>query len=250
VYNMNPTNLFSSRAKDYALYRPGYPQSAITIILEGLGESSQLVAADIGAGTGIASQLLGERGVKVIAIEPNEEMRMATTPHPMVELRAGTAEATNLPSASVNLITCFQSFHWFNPEPTLFEFHRILKPSGRLALVWGIWDENDPFTKELDHIVLQASNNTPGLPAKDSMVNNLSESPYFKNLRKITFPYQQWLNLSGLIGLVRSQGFVELSGEKQQKLATQLQKLYEQSTSSDGIRVVYQTDIYLVEAIV
>jgi hypothetical protein len=91
----------------------------------------------------------------------------------------------------------------------------------------------------------QASNNTPGLTAKDSMVNSLSESPLFKNLRKVTFPYQQWLNLSGLIGLVRSQGFVELSGEKQQQLANQLQKLYEQSASNDGICIIYSTDIYL-----
>lgn len=50
MYNMNPTNLSSSRANDYALYRPSYPQSAITTILEGLDSASQLVAADIGAG--------------------------------------------------------------------------------------------------------------------------------------------------------------------------------------------------------
>lgn len=247
---MNPINLFSSKANDYALYRPSYPQSAITTILEGLNESSQLVAADIGAGTGIASRLLGERGVKVIAIEPNEEMRLAATPHPMVELHAGTAEATNLPGASVNLITCFQSFHWFNPEPTLFEFYRILKPSGRLALVWSIWDDDDPFTKELDRIVMQGSTNISGLAAKDSMINNLSRSSHFKNLRKVTFPYQQWLDFSGLIGLVRSQGFVDLSEEKQQKLFKELQNLYEQSVSSDGICIIYQTDIYLAEAIV
>jgi SAM-dependent methyltransferase len=248
MYNMNPTNLFSNRAKDYALYRPSYPESAINTILERLNQPSQLVAADIGAGTGISSRLLGERGVKVIAIEPNQDMRMAAVPHPMVESRAGTAEVTNLPNGLVDLITCFQSFHWFDPSPTLFEFHRILKPSGRLALVWSIWDENDPFTKELDYIVLQASNNTPGLAAKNSMVDNLSKSAYFKNLRKVTFPYQQWLDLSGLIGLVRSQGFVELSGEKQQQLATELRNLYEKSASSNGVCVVYNTDIYLAEA--
>ncbi len=55
-------------------------------------------------------------------------------------------------------------------------------------------------------------------------------------------------DLSGLIGLVRSQGFVELSGEKQQQIATQLQKLYEKSALDGGICVVYNTDIYLAEA--
>jgi hypothetical protein len=52
-----------------------------------------------------------------------------------------------------------------------------------------------------------------------------------------------------LISLVRSQGFVELSGDKQQLLANQLQKLYEQSASNDGICIIYSTDIYLAEAI-
>ena len=71
MYQMNPTSLFSGRATDYAKYRPSYPTEAIATILEGLEQPSKLVAADIGAGTGIASQLLAEHGIRVIAIEPN-----------------------------------------------------------------------------------------------------------------------------------------------------------------------------------
>ncbi|WP_017315222.1 class I SAM-dependent methyltransferase [Mastigocladopsis repens] len=248
---MNPTSLFSGRATDYAQYRPSYPTEAITTILEGLDHPSQLVAADIGAGTGIASRLLGDRGVKVIAIEPNAEMRLAATEHLMVEFSSATAEETGLPDASVDLVTCFQSFHWFNPSPTLWEFRRILKSSGRLALVWGIWDEDDSFTKELERLVLQASNNLPGLPSRESMVSPLLESSYFQKVRQTTFPYQQWLDLQGLIALAQSQGFVPLSGGEQQQLVTQLQKLHEQAADSSGkVCVVYHTNIYLTEPMV
>ncbi len=45
-------------------------------------------------------------------------------------------------------------------------------------LVWGLWDENDPFTKELDHLVLQVSNITPGSLSPESMVRPLLESSY------------------------------------------------------------------------
>ncbi len=147
LHTMNPLSRFSDRAADYAKYRPSYPDQAIATILEGLGNPSQLVAADIGAGTGISSRLLAERGVRVLAIEPNPSMREAASPHALVEFRNGTAEATNLPDSSVDLVTCFQAFHWFDPAPTLWEFHRILKPSGRLALVWNDRSQEDEFTK-------------------------------------------------------------------------------------------------------
>ncbi|MBN3947811.1 MAG: methyltransferase domain-containing protein [Nostoc sp. NMS7] len=87
LHTLNPLNRFSERAEDYVKYRPSYPADAIDIILEGLGENSQLVATDIGAGTGIDSRLLAERGVNVIAIEPNAAMREAAKPHPLIEFR-------------------------------------------------------------------------------------------------------------------------------------------------------------------
>lgn len=110
LYAMNPLSRFSERAADYANYRPGYPTAAIDSILEGLDKPSQLVAADIGAGTGISSRLLAERGMRVLAIEPNAEMIQAALLHPLVEFQDGTAENTNLPSTSVDLVVCFQSF--------------------------------------------------------------------------------------------------------------------------------------------
>ena len=248
MYQMNPTSLFSAKATDYALYRQSYPAEAITTILEGLHDRSHLIAADIGAGTGIASRLLGDAGVKVIAIEPNQEMRLAATAHPMVEFRSATAEVTGLSNASVDLVTCFQSFHWFNPTPSLLEFRRILKSSGRLALIWGLWDENDPFTKEFDRLVLQVSNITPGSLSPESMVSPLLESSYFQKVRQTTFPYQQWLDLQGLIGLVQSLGSVSLSREERQQLFAELQKLHEHAADSSGkVCVVYRTVIYLAD---
>lgn len=62
-------------------------------------------------------------------------MREAAEPHALVEYRDATAEQTKLSEDLI--VTCFQAFHWFQPMPTLREFHRILKPSGRLALIWN-----------------------------------------------------------------------------------------------------------------
>ena len=158
---MDSTYIFTARVKQYAQYRATYPLEAIAAILEGLANPSQLVAADIGAGTGIASRLLGDCGVMTIAVEPNSAMRQEAQYHPQVEFIEGTAEKTNLFDDSVDLVTSFSAFHWFEPLSTLQEFHRILKPHGRLALIWNIWDETDKFTKALIDIVDMASESTP-----------------------------------------------------------------------------------------
>ncbi len=161
LHTLNPLNRFSDRVEDYVKYRPSYPAAAIDQILENF--TLPITAADIGAGTGISSRLLAARDVKVIAIEPNAEMRNAGIRDNIssVEWKDGTAENTNLPEASVDLVTCFQAFHWFTPEPTLAEFRRILKPKGKLAVVWNFRDENDEFTAEYSRIVRDASNHHP-----------------------------------------------------------------------------------------
>lgn len=248
MYQMSPTSLFSGRATDYAKYRPSYPAEAIATILAEFEARSQLVAADIGAGTGIAARLLADRGIKVMAIEPNVDMRLAATPHSLVEFRAATAEKTELPDASVDLITCFQSFHWFDPSPTLLEFRRILKSSGRLALIWGIWDENDEFTKKLDRLVLQASDRRPGLPDDESRAIALLKSSHFQQVRRTNFAYQQYLDLAGLIGLVQSQGFIPHTGQEKQRLIANLQKLYEPGCDRHGkVCIQYRMEVYLAQ---
>src|SRR4051794_36145806 len=122
---------FSDRAADYVRYRPTYPAEAAQAILDGLGPPGRIVAADVGAGTGISARLLGERGGRVIAVEPGEGMRRAAAPHPNVAWMAGRAEATGLCSQAVDLVLCAQSFHWFRTADALPEFARVLKERRR-----------------------------------------------------------------------------------------------------------------------
>src|SRR5580765_3969802 len=92
LYRQEPTHRFSDRAQAYRRFRPAYPPAAIDSMLEGLAPragAASLVAVDLGAGTGISSRLLAARGVRVIAIEPNPEMRAAADAHQLVEYRDG-----------------------------------------------------------------------------------------------------------------------------------------------------------------
>lgn len=244
LHAMNPQGRFSDRAADYAKYRPSYPAAAIDVILEGLGLPGELVAADIGAGTGISSRLLAERGVHVKGIEPNAAMREAALPHPLVEFRDGTAEATNLPNASVDLVVCFQSFHWFNPAPTLVEFRRILKPTGRLAVVWNDRNQDDEFTQLYTRAVQIASNHHPA-ESRLVSVEPLLSSPLFPNVLCHTFAYRQELDQDELIGRTMSVSYIPRSGQPHQQLISDLKELYTLRNENSKVYLVYRTSVYL-----
>lgn len=68
---------FSDRVANYIRYRPSYPPELVTTILDELDNRGKPLVADLGSGTGIFTQLLLERGLKVYAIEPNTNMRLA-----------------------------------------------------------------------------------------------------------------------------------------------------------------------------
>ena len=97
-YELNPTSRFSDRADDYVKYRPGYPPAAIDAILNGLGPPASLVAADVGAGTGISARALADRGVRVLAVEPNAVMANAAVPHPL-----GAGDCPQLPAKAIRM---------------------------------------------------------------------------------------------------------------------------------------------------
>ncbi|OKH22464.1 class I SAM-dependent methyltransferase [Chroogloeocystis siderophila] len=247
LYTLNPLTRFSDKATDYAKYRPSYPSEAIDVIFKGL-DTSQALVADIGAGTGISARLLAQRGVQVIAIEPNAAMRQMAELHQLVEFREGTAESTNLPNNSVNLVTCFQAFHWFNPESSLQEFHRILKPSGRLALVWNDRDHQDTFTAEYSRLVREASNNHPA-ESRLKSVEPLFANPYFVNIQEDKFAYKQELDLPGLIGRALSVSYIPNEELAKQQLIANLQQLYYLSCNDQGIVYMsYCTSVYLASA--
>ena len=251
LHTLNPLNRFSFLVEDYAKYRPSYPAAAIDRILENLTPSTQLTAADIGAGTGISSRLLASKGVKVIAIEPNAEMRNAgiRDATSLVEWQDGTAENTNLPDASVDLVTCFQAFHWFTPEPTLAEFRRILKPKGRLAVVWNNRDRNDEFTAEYSRIVREASNHHPAESRMKSL-EPLIETTYFKNFQEYTFVYQQELDLIGLIGRAKSVSYLPSEGEAYEQVIADLEKLYQRFKNQNGfVYMTYCTSVHLGDVV-
>ncbi|CAO3650145.1 unnamed protein product [Cunninghamella blakesleeana] len=57
---------------------------------------------------------------------------------PNVEIREGTSWNTGFEDQSLDAVVVAQAFHWFDDIQSLKEFHRVLKPNGKLLLIWNM----------------------------------------------------------------------------------------------------------------
>jgi ubiquinone/menaquinone biosynthesis C-methylase UbiE len=130
---------FTGRVEDYERYRLRYPAAVLDVLRQRCGLRDEDVVADVGAGTGMVAELLLEAGNRVIAVEPNAEMRAACarlgSRYAKLAVVDAAAEATGLTTGSVDLVTVGRAFHWFDQARALAEFQRILKPAGWVTLV-------------------------------------------------------------------------------------------------------------------
>jgi SAM-dependent methyltransferase len=245
LHGLDPTRRFSDRAEDYVKYRPGYPAAAFAAMLEGL-DPARLTAADVGAGTGISARLLAARGVRVIAVEPNRAMREAAAPDPRITWRKGTGEATGLPDASVGLVLCAQSFHWMRTSEAIAEFHRILSPGGRLAVMWNNRDRRDPMTMGFIEAIHAVHGEHPveRAPFEPEV---MSAGGLFTPPRQVAVPNHQVLEgREGLLGRATSASYVPKDGERLARLTALLDDLYDRHRDAHGrVRMHYVTHVYL-----
>lgn len=133
---------FTGLAQNYSQFRPDYAESALTCILSLCNQPpDRLEVVDVGAGTGIWSRQMAQRGVaSVTAIEPNDDMRhygQKDSEGLSIRWQAGSGEATGLADESCDLVTMASSFHWTRFEESTREFHRILRTGGRFTALWN-----------------------------------------------------------------------------------------------------------------
>ncbi|WP_410771982.1 class I SAM-dependent methyltransferase [Fontibacillus sp. BL9] len=141
------------KARNYDKYRLPYAAEAAAFAVEfamKCAGGKGIAVADLGAGTGLLTKHFIGKAETIYAIEPEPEMRNvaveALGDAPGVKFMDGTAEHSNLPDGSVDLIVAANAYHRFQPERTIAEFARILKPDGVLAFF--SYGEDDNFLRD------------------------------------------------------------------------------------------------------
>lgn len=142
---------FDAVAAQYAAARPGYPPALFDTIEELAGQPlAGARVLDVGAGTGIATRLLAERGARVTAVEPGAAMAAELhAAHPAVPLVRALGDA--LPfrdDAGFDLVGYAQAWHWTDPARSVPEALRVLRPGGALALWWNVPDPDVDWAAE------------------------------------------------------------------------------------------------------
>src|SRR5439155_705663 len=138
---------FDASADAYERGRPGFPEEAVEKLVAQLRIRSGATVVDLAAGTGKLTRMLVASGARLFAIEPVEGMRrMFVRILPGVPIVGGLAEAIPFRDGSIDAVTVAQAFHWFDARAALIELHRVLKPGGRLGLVWNVRDESAPIS--------------------------------------------------------------------------------------------------------
>ncbi|WST02991.1 class I SAM-dependent methyltransferase [Streptomyces sp. NBC_01171] len=130
---------FNAAAAQYAENRPSYPPALFDTIEELTGRPlTGARAVDVGAGTGIASELLHQRGADVLAVEPGAGMAAEfRRRNPHLPLVRGSGDALPVADAQADLVTYAQAWHWTDPARSVPEALRVLRPGGALALWWN-----------------------------------------------------------------------------------------------------------------
>ncbi|HTV72943.1 MAG TPA: class I SAM-dependent methyltransferase [Candidatus Acidoferrales bacterium] len=248
VRGVDTTGRFNERSRDYAQFRPSYAAAAVDAVLEGLAPPEELTIVDIGAGTGIATQLLKARGAQVIGVEPNEQMR-AQALALGCDVRLGNASATGLPNACADVVTAFQAFHWFCTPEALREFRRVIRPHGRLAAVWNFFDRSDAFTDEFCRLYERYGDtrHIAGLGIDESRVRAFVREHGFGEFRKTAAGYEQFVDFDGMLGRLRSSGSMPRDGAAYEALAAHARRLYDRFAQHDRVTLVQKSAAFVTE---
>ncbi|MFD0588251.1 class I SAM-dependent methyltransferase [Paenibacillus sp. GCM10027627] len=247
---MDNKERFSNRVENYVKYRPSYPKEAIDFLYGELGFAENSVIADVGAGTGIFSKLLLERGSEVVAVEPNEAMREAA----LKELGGqrgyrvsyGSAEETELPDSSVDFIVCAQSYHWFDKERAEREFKKIMKPGGKAVLIWNSRKTSGtPFLEQFERLLLTYGTDYEKVGHKSITQQTLQ--PYFRDggpgLR--TFQMVQHVDESGLKGRMLSSSYTPTPDQPGYKeMMEELENIFRDHECDGTVALEYVTEVY------
>lgn len=245
----DPTTRFSDRVADYVRYRPGYPDEMVAALRDAVGLGEGSAVADLGAGTGISSELFLRVGCTVHAVEPNDAMREAAVArlgeNPRFRAHPGTAEATGLPAASVDLVVAGQAFHWFDVAAARREALRILVPGGQGALFWNSRrSDATPFLRAYEALLRDFGTDYAQVTHRNVAERALAAffgGPYESQI----FANHQDFDAEGLRGRVLSSSYSPAPGHPRHiPMLAALADLFAAHEENGLVRFEYDTELF------
>ncbi len=225
------------RSDVYERGRAGYPDG----VIDAIGITTDTRVVDMGCGTGKLTRML--TSADVIGIEPLPAMLQTFREQlPDVPVLTGVAEAIPLRDGTADVITCASVFHWLDHARALPEFARVLRPDGKLAIVWNRRDSLTGWPAEFWQITERHRGDTPGYRT-GAWREALDGSPYFGPIEEHWFDFTQRLDLEGALARVASISFIETNPDRAQILDEARRFL--EGLGTDVIELPYRSVVYV-----
>lgn len=227
---------FGAVADAYDRGRPTYPREAAAW----LTADAPLSVLELGAGTGKLTDQLVALGHDVHATDPDAAM-LAKLSGRLPEVRTSQASAEEIPAGdrSYDVVVCAQAFHWFDLDRALPEIARVLKPGGRLSMVWNERDERVPWVRRLGTIIgTQEQLRDPA--------GALEGTGLFGELEDAVFRFRQQIDQHSIKDLVLSRSNVATlpPDQREAKIAEVLALYGEYGRGMDGMQLPYAAHCY------
>ena len=231
-----PASSFGLVADAYERARPGYPEEAVRWLVG--DEPCDVV--DLGAGTGKLTRSLGTLGHRVTAIEPLPEMlELLPAAAPGAAAILGNAEIIPLPDAYADVVTAAQSFHWFDLDLALPEIARVLRPHGRLALVWNKRDDREPWVAELSKTIGAET------VERGDVEDPIEGSTFFGPVQDAEFEWSQRVDRATLRDLVLSRSYCAIRpSDEREVILTEVERLFDEHALGGQLELPYVTQCY------
>jgi ubiquinone/menaquinone biosynthesis C-methylase UbiE len=182
-------------AADYEAFRPRPPEALLDVLAYAAQVERPRLVVDVGCGTGLSTRAWAGRAERVVGIDMTPAMLEQARTHERenVEYVHAYSVATGLEAGSADIVTCSQSFHWMDFEPTLAEAARILRSGGVFAAYDYDWPPLvhpeveaafDEFRRRLTRLRREAGLlRRPGV-AKEGHLRRIEESGRFRHVRE------------------------------------------------------------------
>jgi SAM-dependent methyltransferase len=241
--------VFSPKVADYSASRPDYPAGLFALLRTRQDPAAGLVA-DVGAGTGLLTRDLVRAGYRVVAVEPNLEMRqeadrrcVGLEGYSSVE---GSAESMPFAAGSIALITAAQAFHWFDVDRSRVEFQRVLGPRGQAALVWNDRVLDDPLHAALDEVFERFGGARRGALVAHEDRSNVPRFFGSRRAEEFSWPHEHRLDEAGLQALVFSRSYMpRRTAPEGQDVSSGVHDIFHRFAAGGSVVVRYRTVAFL-----